>query len=224
MHNESVKLKAKNVKYRYWLILLRTGSCQYGEGMKRVFIVHGWYGHSQEAWFPWLKGELEKVGVAVEVPDMKKPDQPEIEVWVEQLRNVVDRPDQDTFLVGHSMGGQTIMRYLQTMSDNERVGGVLMVGSFVNLLPAAVEDEEDELIAKPWLTTPINWETVKQKSDKFTAVFSDNDPYVPLSDKDIFADELGAKVVVLHGLGHMGGNDSISELPVVKNELIKLMS
>jgi len=29
---------------------------------KRVFIVHGWGGHPEEGWFPWLKKELERRG------------------------------------------------------------------------------------------------------------------------------------------------------------------
>ncbi len=38
--------------------------------MKRVFIVHGWDGHPDEQWFPWLKQSLEEKGYCVEVPQM----------------------------------------------------------------------------------------------------------------------------------------------------------
>ena len=35
--------------------------------MKRVFIIHGWEGHPENAWFPWLKKELEQKRVSQEV-------------------------------------------------------------------------------------------------------------------------------------------------------------
>src|SRR3972149_7057895 len=95
--------------------------------MKRVFIVHRWGGSPTADWYPWLKKELEKKGFVVFVPEMPTPDAPKIKSWVETLRKAVGSPDKDTYLVGHSIGCQTILRYLETLRLNERVGGVVFV-------------------------------------------------------------------------------------------------
>ena len=82
---------------------------------KRVFIVHGWDGHPKEGWFPWLKQELEKHGFDVFVPQMPEPIMPKIEAWVSHLAGIVNKPDKNTCFVGHSIGCQAILRYLETL-------------------------------------------------------------------------------------------------------------
>ncbi|MDP3875283.1 MAG: alpha/beta hydrolase, partial [bacterium] len=67
--------------------------------MKRVFIVHGWDGHPEEGWFPWLKEELEKKGFEVSVPVMPNPAEPKIETWIPFLSQLVGTPDVNTFFV-----------------------------------------------------------------------------------------------------------------------------
>ncbi len=80
--------------------------------MKRVIIIHGWEGKPESNWFPWLRNELEKRGVKVEVPEMPDTDHPKESEWVPHLANIIDTPDEHTVLVGHSLGGITILRYL----------------------------------------------------------------------------------------------------------------
>src|SRR5688572_19611763 len=99
--------------------------------MKRIFVVHGWYGHPGEGWFPWLKETLEARGFEVFVPAMPDPAHPRIESWVRQLAGEVGELDQETFFVGHSIGCQTILRYLQ-MGD-ARAGGVVCVAPWTTL-------------------------------------------------------------------------------------------
>lgn len=50
--------------------------------MKRVFIVHGWGGNSNEGWLVWLKNQLLGEGFEVVVPDMPDTDNPKIGAWV----------------------------------------------------------------------------------------------------------------------------------------------
>src|SRR3989344_1578451 len=69
--------------------------------MKRVIIVHGWDGHPEEGWFPWLKDKLEKKEFQVQVPTMPKPGEPKINLWVSRLAKVVGNVDKNTFFVGH---------------------------------------------------------------------------------------------------------------------------
>lgn len=185
---------------------------------KRVFIVHGWEGYPGEGWFPWLKSELEKGGFEVTVPAMPNTAEPEIKAWVGRLKKMVGQPDENTYLVGHSMGVQTILHYLESI-NGKKVGGVVLVAGFFNLVE--LDDEEDEAVARPWLETPIDCEVVKKATANITAIFSDNDKWVPLQEnKKLFEERLGAKTIVQRGRGHFSGSDNIKELPVVLETLL----
>lgn len=188
---------------------------------KRVFIIHGWDGYPKECWFLWLKNQLEQKGIRVEVPQMPDAATPQIDKWVPFLENLVSTPDKDTYFVGHSIGVQTILRYLEKI--NAKVGGVLAVAGFYALTDKAFEDEEDKQTAKPWLEIPINNQKVKDNAGKITAIFSDDDPYVPLQNVDYFKERLNAKTIIVNGGGHIGGSDNISEYPLILEELEKLM-
>ena len=180
---------------------------------KRVFIVHGWDGHPDEGWFPWLKKELEAKGFEVHIPQLPDTGNPRIYNWVPKLAEIVGALDEDTYFVGHSMGCQAIARYLETLPENVKVGGVIFVAGFFKSLTLGSNEEKD--IAKEWLETPINFEKVKSHLPKSAAIFSDNDPYVPLENQDDFKNKLGSEIIIEHNTGHFSGSDGIKELPVV---------
>jgi len=56
---------------------------------------------------------------------------------------------------------------------------------------------------------------VKNYCPNITAIFSENDPFVPLGDKDIFSEKLGAKIIVEKGQGHFTEDDGVTEMPEV---------
>ena len=179
---------------------------------KRVFIIHGWDGYPEEGWFPWLKKELASRGYEVIVPDMPDTKNPRIETWVSRLKELVERPDRETYFVGHSIGCQTILRYLEKLQPNEKIGGCVFVAPWFTLMNF---EEGEEIIAKPWLETPIDFVKVRQHTNKFFAIFSDNDDVVPQDNVGMFAQRLNAKTIVEHEKGHFSGGDGIIELPVV---------
>ncbi len=189
--------------------------------MKKVYIIHGWDGHPEEGWFPWLQNRLQAQGVEVVVPQMPDTSKPKIETWVNFLSELVKEPDGETYFVGHSIGVQTILRYLSQLE--KPVAGVLSVAGFYELSFNSLNDEEEKEIARPWLKIPIDNERVRKNVSKITAIFSDNDPFVPLNNVELFKSRLGAKTRILHNQGHIGGEDNIKESDVIWNELIEIM-
>lgn len=181
--------------------------------MKRVFIIHGWDGAPEEGVFPWLKSELEKKGFVVFNPAMPNPLEPRIEEWVPFLAEQVGTPDEDTYFVGHSIGAQTVLRYVASLSEGPSVGGAVFLAGWLNLTDAAYEDEDDREIGRPWRETPIDWENAKRRARKYVAIFSDDDPVVPFSDNEIFREKLGAEIIVEHGKEHFSGSTGIKALP-----------
>ncbi len=188
--------------------------------MKKVFIIHGWSGFPEEGWFPWLKKELEKIGFIAQVPKMPNPDTPTINRWVQYIKKIVSNPDKDTYFVGHSIGCQAILRYLEAIPEKAKIGGALLVAPWLTL--TNLETDEEKEIAKPWIETPVNFEKIKTHTNKFIAIFSDNDPFVSLKNRELFKQYLNAEIFIEHNKGHFSGSDNIKELPIVLNGLLNL--
>jgi len=182
--------------------------------MSRVFVIHGWQGSPDKCWRPWLKNELENKGFEVFVPAMPDTNNPRMSAWTEHLAKTVGRPDEDCYFVGHSLGCITIMRYLETLEENEKVGGCVFVAGFTDSLGYRE--------IKNFFERPIVWERIRSHCKNFIAVHSDNDPYVPLKYGDIFKEKVGAELIVKHGMKHFGDDDGITELPVVLESLLKI--
>lgn len=180
--------------------------------MKRVFIVHGWSGGPDDAWMPWLDQKLTERGFKVVRLSMPHPDEPTIDDWVQTLADAVGAPDADTFFVGHSIGVQTILRYLARLPEGARVGSVACVAGFFTLseLPT-----DEAAIAAPWLTTSFDVHRVRHVAASIFAVFSDDDPDVPIENRLLFQERLGAKTVLEHGKGHFSDDAGVREVPAV---------
>jgi predicted alpha/beta hydrolase family esterase len=190
--------------------------------MKRIFVIHGWEGHPDEVWFPWLKTELENRGHKVELLQMPGTESPKIDEWVPYLAQSVGNADDKTYFVGHSMGCQTILRYLETLPADVRVGGAVLVAGFFHLTGVTKPDEV--LMVWPWINTPIDFDKVKSHTDKFTAIFSDNDAFVPLTNVKLFQQNLGAKTIVEHDMNHFNNknNPDYKQIPLILKSFLKI--
>ena len=183
--------------------------------MKKLFIIPGWDGSPTEPIHVWLKEKLEKTGNwEVEVLEMPDSAQPKIEPWLKALQEKI-APAENVFLLGHSVGGNAVLRYLDQTSLENMFGGVVLLAPWMKLDEETIKEEGEEVveIARPWEETPIDFENVKTKAKSFTAIFSDNDPFVPLSNADVFRDNLGATIFVEKGQFHFDYGSGVVEVP-----------
>jgi uncharacterized protein len=185
------------------------------DNMKRAFLIHGWGGNSQKDFFPWLKPQLEKLGYEVHVPDMPNTENPAIGPWVSKLSEIVGTPDRNTYFVGHSIGCQTILRYLETIKIP--VGGAVFVAGWFNL--ENLESDAERKIAKPWIETPINTAKVRSVLPLSTLIISENDPYNCLEENKRKFAEIMTKGIVMPFSGHFNPEDGYTEFPLVVQEL-----
>jgi hypothetical protein len=181
----------------------------------RAYIVHGWDGNPDEPVLKWLRLELEKLGWEVTAPAMPDPGTPTIESWVQKLKEIIDNPSEDTVLVGHSVGCQACLRYVETLPEETKIRGLALLAPWMELDQQTIEEEGEEVveIARPWMETPIDFEKVKRLVGKSVAIFSDNDPFVSLTQVEVFKNKLGAETLIEHGMGHFSPSDNVSELP-----------
>ena len=187
---------------------------------KKVFIIYGWDGYPEEGWFPWLKTELEKNDFQVQVPTLPQADEPRINSWVPALAKSVGAPDKETYFVGHSMGCQTIIRYLAEI--NEEVGGAIFVAGFLKTLTNLEDDDIVRSVADEWLQTPVDLNKVKANLNKSVAIFSDNDPYVSLDNINEFKNILKSQILIEKNMGHFSGSSGIVTLPIALKSLLAI--
>ncbi len=190
--------------------------------MKTAIIVHGWDGTPQEGWFPWLKKELEARGFEVRVPQLPDQANPRIYNWVPALAAAVGTPTEQTYLIGHSMGCQTIARYLESLPEGQKIGGVVFVAGFFKHLTGLEDDPAVQETDKHWLETPLDLVKVRSHLPKSIAIFSDDDPWVPLDNQDDFRDKLNSEIVIEYKKGHFSGGEGHTELPAALESVLKL--
>ncbi len=77
-------------------------------------ILHGYTGRNDKNFIPWLKHELEQRGAKVQAPQLPNTDNP---TEVEQVQYMLDHVqfDENTVLIGHSLGGLVAMRVLEKL-------------------------------------------------------------------------------------------------------------
>jgi predicted alpha/beta hydrolase family esterase len=92
----------------------------------RAILIHG-NGKSKatDNWLPYLKRELEKLGIKVDSPQFPDTELARAIYWLPFLENVL-KADENTFIVGHSSGAIAAMRYAET----HRILGSALVGTY----------------------------------------------------------------------------------------------
>ncbi len=154
-----------------------------------LVIIHRWGGSPQVDWYPRL---LELFSskypqITVHIPQMPDPSTPTITNWTNALEQTIQEQILDTtdahidlYLVGHSVGCQTIMRYLakqeSTLFEKHtklRLRGILFVAAWM-----VVDNSWETLL--PWLT-PFDvshfQQRVKMLKTTLHGLVSDNDRF-----------------------------------------------
>ena len=185
--------------------------------MKKVFIIHGFKGEPNGGWRPWLMGELAKKDIYACALPMPAPEKPEKEGWIETIKKAVGIPNEEIFLVGHSLGAPAVLRYLETLNKNQKIGGAVLVSGPAFELKKAGYEKVNE-----FLNTPFNFEHIKNVCKNFTIIHGDNDKSVPFSDAEYLSKNLSCNLVSIPNGGHLGGHDGFYKLPQLLESLEKM--
>ncbi|KAF0093879.1 MAG: hypothetical protein E1N59_2532 [Puniceicoccaceae bacterium 5H] len=181
----------------------------------QLYIIHGYGGAPDRHWFPWLQ---DQIGDRAEthIPQLPDPDQPEPQAWQDALDAAIERLDAHTYLVAHSLGCVSLLRFLQGKPE-ARVGGVVLVSGFTR------EIERYPNLAA-FLEAPLDFAQLRRQSPHYTLLTSDNDTHVPPDLTRRLATDLGGHLIQIPGAGHFIDEDGVQELPEVRDALLQMMS
>ncbi len=150
---------------------------------------------------------------------MPDTESPKLSLWLPKLQEVVGEPNEELFLIGHSVGCMAILRYLEQLKENEKVGGVILVAGFTDNLGSGYQELES------FFQTPLRFEKIKSSAKHFVAINSDNDPHVSPKFGNILEKELGAKLLIKR-MGHFSGPlddpKSVTSLPDVTKQILEM--
>lgn len=186
--------------------------------MKKVFIIHGFNGEPNGGWRPWLMGELAKHDIYACALPMPSPGSPIKEEWVKMISQVVEKPNEEIFLVGHSLGVPAILRYFETLPLSAKIGGAVLVSGPLNL----IERNGYENVNK-FLEDGFNFNHIRSVCKNFVVIHRDNDKAVPFSEGEFFAKEFNCDLISIPNGGHLNGSQGWRELPQLLESLLKIM-
>jgi predicted alpha/beta hydrolase family esterase len=182
---------------------------------KKVFLIHGFEGTPNGGWRPYLMRELEKQDVYACSLSMPSPEAPKLDEWLEEIKRHIDRNQNDyVYLVGHSLGGTAILRYLEKYTSPNLKG--------VIIASAPCHQNANEKI-RDFLSSDFEWIKMKNKVSKVIVIHGDNDPLVPISDAQEISQELGGELILIPDGKHLNGSAGFIELPEVLSALIEII-
>ncbi|MFA6410102.1 MAG: alpha/beta fold hydrolase [Candidatus Buchananbacteria bacterium] len=162
-----------------------------------LFIFHGTEGYPQENWFPWMKQELEQKGYKVFVPQFPSPPliPAKIAEWFDVLKNYQQHINQNTIIIGHSLGGIFALRVLEKLAHP--IKAAFFIGTPIGIYPIANYDRDNSFSG-----FNFDWAEIKNKAENFVVFQSDNDPYVGLENGKELAKNFGIGLSFIPNAGH----------------------
>lgn len=165
-------------------------------------ILHGTMGSPDGNWFPWLAGELKKLGHQAIRPQLPTPDGQNPVNWIKEIQKAVESlggPSNQTYFVAHSMSPLAVCQYLETIDTP--IGGCFFVSGFAK----APEKEIEPYVTlnRPFLDKEVDWDKVKNCGKKFVCFAGSDDPYLPQDILKDFADKLKTELIVIPDGGHL---------------------
>lgn len=141
---------------------------------------------------------------------MPTPAHPQKNEWVRTIAETVGEPRPTDVFVGHSLGTIAILRYLETLKPDQKVGKVVLVAGFYEDLG---DEEMHEIMT--FVETVPDWGTIRAACPSFSVIHSDNDDVIPLPFAQRLANNLRVPLEVFEGYGHFSFADEVMELPLV---------
>ncbi len=179
---------------------------------KKIIIIRG-NGNSgpNENWFPYVKKELEKIGLEVINKEFPDPELAREKYWLPFIKSL--GADENTILIGHSSGAVAAMRFAE---KNKILGSVLVGACYTDL------GDEDER-KSGYYNRPWEWEVIKNNQKWIVQFSSIDDPYIPVEEPRYISQRLQTEYHEHTDEGHFGADKNKIAFPeivtVIKSKL-----
>lgn len=184
----------------------------------KVFLIHGFEGSPNGGWRSSLMAKLALEDIYACSLPMPDPYTPTRDGWIEEIKHVVPTPNENIYLVGHSLGVPAILQYLKTLPEGAKIGGAVLVsGPYYN-----ADDGYKEKL-KSFFEPDYDFAHYKKTCKNFVVIHGDNDGVVPFSDAEEFSKALSCELVSIPNGGHLNGSSGWRELPAAFDALMRFI-
>jgi len=158
----------------------------------KVILIHGngtvrW----SYNWMPWIKKELEDLGLEVIGETFPDSILAREEYWIPFLKENL-AADENTILIGHSSGAVCAMRFAE---KNKIFGSILVSPSYTDL--GDESEKQSGYFDSPWL-----WDKIKENQNWIIQFDSTDDPYIPLEEFKHVHQMLDTQLIEFTDRGH----------------------
>jgi len=145
----------------------------------------------------WKDTLQEKIGddFDVFVPNMPNKTNARYDEWKIWFEKIIDKLEDNLILIGHSLGGTFLAKYLSENNLSKKIKALILVSS----------PHDDKDLAEPLAEFNIKLSLKKlvKQCPKIYLINSKDDPAVPESELEKYKKELpGAEVIVFEDRGH----------------------
>jgi len=184
--------------------------------MKKAAIIHGTKGSPDGNWFRSVAAELEADGFKTCIPQFPTPEGQSLEAWLEHFKSKVGDLDQNSLVIGHSIGAVFALRLLERLKAP--IHTAVFVAGFTG--PLGLPDYDP--LNATFVAGSFNWSRIRTNAGNLICLNGDKDPYVPFEQGKEIADSLGAENLVIEGGGHLNGEFGFISFPRLLEELTKV--
>lgn len=184
---------------------------------KKVFIVHGYMAKASDHWFQWLISKLDERGITAEALALPDSFSPDPIIWQKTLEENIDRLNEHTYFVAHSLGCISLLSYLEDSSPDTTIGGLILVSGFAAPLPELPQ-------LNNFVEHRINFEKIINISPQRAIFGSPQDSIVPYILTERLAKELNVNLYSIDGAGHFLAEDGYVDFPELLVTLLKMTS
>ena len=138
---------------------------------------------------------------------MPSPEKPILKEWLDEIKLHVERNQNDNiYLVGHSLGGTVILRYLETY-DDKNIKGIILVST-------PCEKTQNRKIDN-FLETDFDYNLIKNRVKNIVVIHGADDPWVSPENAKHIAEKTNGK--------HLNDSSGFRELPACLDALLEMM-
>jgi hypothetical protein len=146
-------------------------------------------------WYPYVKRELQKLGIEVIAKNMPDPDLARRKYWIPFMEKEL-AGKKNVILIGHSSGAIAALRYL----ERHKVFGAVLVSAYHTDL-----DDKKERISG-YFDDEWKWDSIKKNVKWIIQFASMDDPFIPIEEAHYVRDKLGTEYHESVDQGHFGAD------------------
>lgn len=159
----------------------------------KFILIHGYKSGPHLHFWPWLIDELKKRGHEVVAPQLPDAENPDEQIWTEALLEEVKNVDDETMVIGHSLGGAMALRFLEAVEARSTPKACLLIAT-----PWMINNDK----FRGFFLSELDFEVLMWKVSRFALLHSKDDDVIPFDHAEKYQKVLHAQLTEVKGAGH----------------------